>query len=319
MRKGLILTVLLVAIIIHFVKAQTELEAGEISLQITPIVLENVSDYTKTPKLIGLFGNHSYLMISWNAYYYGGGENDIAVLCYLNCFNLTNEDLTSSCNGIQNCSYIGLPGIRSCTILNPNYLYNQTNTVACKFYNPYSDIVYNSSEGKPYIARNFSVINYTMKISTVKVTVGEEFSFPIKITNYGLLESAYVVNLSTFASNVIIKDGYSSTDSITYGETTTVYPKILFLVVPKDKGASFILRSRSLEDRFYCSEESNSDCSYLNNHNTNGICIENSCYKERTFWIEVGKMALPDFSFYQVLLLLPLFVATYIFISREKK
>lgn len=319
MRKDLILTVLLVVVIIHFVKAQTELEAGEISLQITPIALENVSDYTKTPKIIGLFGNHSYLMISWNAYYYGGVENDIAVLCYLNCFNLSDSDLTSSCNGIQNCSYIGLPGIRSCTILNPNYLYNQTNTVACKFYNPQNPSVVYVYQGKPYIARNFSVINYTMKISTVKVIVGEEFSFPIKITNYGLLESVYEVNLSTFASNVIIKDGHSSTDSITYGETTTVYPKILFLVVPKDEGASFILRSRSLEDRFYCSEGSNSDCSYLNNYNTNGICIENSCYKERTFWIEVGKMALPDFSLYQVLVLLPLFVATYIFISREKK
>ena len=314
MRKGLILAVLLVAIIIHFVKAQTELEAGEISLQITPIVLENVSDYTKTPKLIGLFGNQSYLMISWNAYYYGGVENDIAVLCYLNCFNLTNEDLTSSCNGIQNCSYIGLPGIRSCTILNPNYLYNQTNTVACKFYNPYSDIVYNSSEGKPYIARNFSVINYTMKISTVKVTVGEEFSFPIKITNYGLLESVYEVNLTPLTSNVNVKDGYTTTDSITYGETTTTYPKILFLVA---QNANFKLRSRSFEDRFYCL--SNNDCSYLNEYSTNGICIENSCYKERTFQIEAGKMALPDFSFYQVLLLLPFFVATYIFISKGKK
>ena len=312
MRKVFVLTVLLAAVIINFVNAETELQPGESSLQISPIVLENVSDYTKVPKLIGLFGNQSYLMISWNAYYYKGLENDIAVLCYLNCFNLTDEDLTSSCNGIQNCSYIGLPGMRSCTILDPNYLYNQTNTVACKFYNPQNPSLVYTYQGKPYVARNFSVINYTMKLSTVKVTVGEEFSFPIKITNYGLLESAYEVNLTPLTSNVIVEEGYTTTDSITYGETATVYPKILFLVA---QNANFRVRSKSIEDRFHCS--SNDDCSYLNDYNTNGICVENSCYMERTFQIEAGKMALPDFSFYQVLLLLPLFALTYIFISKE--
>ena len=298
--------------LLPLVNAQVTLLPGETQFEVAPLILTPVEDYTKTQQLIGIFGDPYYLMISWNASYLDALERDIGVICYLNCFNLSDEDLLLSCSGIQNCSYVGLPGMRSCTIIEPNYLYNQTNNIACKFYDPANPSVIYTYENKPYIARNFSLINFSMRISIGVVNVGEKITLPIKITNYGLFESAYTTNLTSLTWNVIVKNNFQTSDRITYGESTSTLPQILFFV---EQNANFKLLSNSTEDRFYCSVDE--DCSYLDEDGINGVCIGNSCYKEYLFQIRAEKMALSDFNFHQIFIFLPLFLIGYIFILKK--
>lgn len=318
MRKFLLFLIFLL-IFIQLSESQTQLLPGETIIEIVPINLTKVDDYTREPQLIGLFGNISYLLISWNANYSWGLERDIGVICYLNCPNLTNEDITVTCAGIQNCTYVGLPGLRRCAILSPNYFYDQSNTVACKFYDPADPtILFITREGKPYIQRNFDAMKYDIEVTPVKVSVGETFLLPIKITNFGLLESFYQTSINTLQPNVLIEDKLLNTGSISYGESTATYPKIRFLTADT---AIFTILVNSSSDLYYCKFSGfYEECQYLKEDNVNGICLSNRCHKIiEDLAIEAGEVSLSDFSILQLLLALPIVCVIYIFILKRAR
>lgn len=282
---------------------------GSATLHVVPeeIVVEPPPpevDYTGMKSILALQGTHAYLIIRWNAYYSPPKEKSIQVDCFLNCENLPGpgEDLVEACKGIQNCSYLGPTGEKGCTIENPEYEYTKTNTVACRFLDPEWGSVYvDPQTGNEYVLREFDVIKFFISLQPVKVTVGEAFTFPIQVVNFGLLESAYGVNITTLQPNVLISKPQAITEEISYGEVAAAYPEIRFLVEQK---AKFDILVNSTADRFECFNDA--QCSHFAEDAVKAKCVNHACHKHIELAIDSGHASLSDFAAWQLFLLAPL-------------
>jgi|GEM_PF-6402084 len=296
-------------LILNVTKAQIPLPPGSTAFEVSSIILTPVDDYTLTKQKIGLIGNKTYLLIAWNATYERGLEREIRVNCFLNCENPLN---LTTCKEKQNCSYSGLAGYAECSILSPKYFYNQSNWITCYFYDPLIPEV-NLTQ-----AREFKVINYSLNFQIEKLTfnLGEKQTLPISLTNFGLLESDFTVNVSLVGKypTILIFENYTQTEKVKYGQTALAYPQIVFL---SDEEAIFLVQARNNQDEFKC--EKDNDCSYLNQDGIKGVCWKNQCWKQTPLTIKAGKLVLNDFSIYQILILIIFTFPTFYLIQKRFK
>lgn len=290
--------------------AQTTLEPAETTFTIGTIILEPLpsgEDFTGWVGVpmeyrgIALTGDLNYLKIKWNARYIGE-EKDIGVLCYLNCPN-PSPPIQESCEGYQNCSYLGPTGKRLCAIEKPEYHFTQINNVTCKFYDPSNP----SIEFLPYPNRTFYSIKFDLGAEPATIIVGETFSLQINVKSLGLLISSFTVNLSLMPSPfnppLIIENPLTKTEDLGYAQIGSVFPKVTFLASGK---ANFEIYSKSnIEpvENFDVSCSRKEDCKFFD-LGYGYDCIESRCWARYELEINSGKKSLPGLNFLSIIQIL---------------
>ncbi len=154
---------------------------------------------------IRLIGNRKYLNIFWKSGYFEGERKEIAIKCFLNCFN-PGDDIESNCAGYQNCTSIALAFTQAaCTIQDPQYNFENLNLIMCKLFDPsFPDV-----EFKPYPNTTFWTLNFSLlPIKNITSTVGSSIVLPLTIKNLGLLDDTYEINITplTNPNFISIKD-----------------------------------------------------------------------------------------------------------------
>jgi hypothetical protein len=302
-----ILILLFLILFFPLVFAQVALQPAEVNFTVTTIILEPLAtteDFTGTSQILGLQGDLNYLNIRWNARYYTEEERDIGVWCYLNCPNVSSP-IQVNCKDYQNCTYLGPTGEHSCSISFPNYLFTQINNVTCKFYDPENPEI----EYLPYPNRTFYPIKFDLSAEPATITLGEPFTLSINVKSFGLLISNFTVNTSLIPSPeappVIIENPLASTESIVYGQTGSVFPKITFLATGK---ATFEIYSKSNIEpvpNFDTSCNLREDCQFFD-LGYGYDCIDQRCWARYELQINAGKKSLSEFEifgFIQILLI----------------
>jgi hypothetical protein len=310
MRILILLLTFLVLVGIAF--SQIPLQPGETTFTVGSIVLNPLppeEDYTGTAQYLGLTGDLNYLIIKWNAYYYTGEEKDIGVWCYLNCPNPV-PPIDVNCAGYQNCTKIVPPGKYSCSIDSPKYNFKTINNVTCRFYDPSNP----SLEYLFYPNRTFYSIKFQTSVSPVTITVGEPFTLPINVQNFGLLKSSFTTNISfvpsAFSPPVVIENSVSSTEEISYSQIASTFPRVTFLA---SGNANFEIYSKSNIEpvpNFNTACNNNADCP-----NFAPYCINNRCWAKQMLTISAGKKSLPEFDFLGIIFILA--IATILFILKQ--
>jgi hypothetical protein len=281
--------------------SQTTLQPGEATFTVGSVVLKPLpteEDYTGAAQFLGLAGDLNYLNIRWNAYYYTGEERDIGVWCYLNCPNPVSP-INVNCKDYQNCTYLGPSGKHSCSIYLPKYNFKNINNVTCRFYDPSNP----SIEYLPYPNRTFYSIKFETSVSPVTITVGDPFTLPINVQNFGLLKSSFTTNISfipsAFSPPVLIENPFSSTEEISYNQIASTFPRITFLATGN---ANFEIYSKSNIEpvpNFNTACNSNADCPAFAPY-----CVNNRCWAKQMVTISAGKKSLPEFDFFGIIFIL---------------
>lgn len=294
--------------------AQILLPPTETEFTILPIILTPVQpsqpgssgdplgdsrgDFTGTSQLIALRGDFDYLSIRWNANYIDKSERNIGVRCYLNCPN-PGDDIDANCGDFQKCDYLGLVGPRSCAIPNPDYKVDlppkETNTVACKFYDPAAPSV----EFLPYPTRTFRPIDFSLSLSEVTATVGQAFNFPISVIPTGLIPGAYTFKVTELSqpNALFVERNIGFTEKLGYGQPGRFSPKITYLIA---KPTNLEVLANANSDPIACSEDAK--CGYLGSSK----CVDNKCWKKIDARLNAGKASLPEFDafgFLQIMLI----------------
>lgn len=258
--------------------------------------------------VLRLTGDLDYLTIEWDVYYIDENgeiiEGTIGVECYLNCPDPNKiwpgeelPNITKSCEGYQECTYLGDTGEYGCSILNPNYLFNTTNNVTCNFYDPgYSDVPCLDPDTGEYLNRNFWSINFDVYAVDLSVPLGETFN-PVRIKNFGLLNSIYTINITTYEPSdiVYIENGVSSTDSTPYGHIAE--PNTSQRITVRVAGSYHfkILVKSNIEPTnpmFNVSCSGGKPCpSFFGDVE----CIPDRCWKKMDITISSGLASLPEF------------------------
>jgi hypothetical protein len=169
---------------------ETPLQPGEVHFNIPPIIV-NRSE-------INLTANATHLSIYYEAYYLDMSQNEIGVICFLNC-----DKGYEVCSGqAQNCSVLSKPGKGVCSILNPKFTsLTSSNNVSCTFYHP---VYLEYTRGVAYLNATFVPIEFSIWASNYSSIVGEEFNLLLYIKNSGLFPDSYSVTMFTDPTKIFI-------------------------------------------------------------------------------------------------------------------
>ena len=245
-----------------------QLKKGEATFIVSSIALYPVNDYTNTKQDLGLFGSREYLNVFWDAMYSPTNTDPIEAKCWLNCPYTDNIEV--KCQGYQNCTYIGSTGKAACTIEKPVYKYTVKNNVTCIFYDPNSPEVV-----LPYAARNVLPLDFSLVTGGGSYSVGQTITWRVSVISHSLLESGYTINVTSYKPNIVyVQDGYGNTNSIVYGETGIIYPKLTFITFGT---TTLEVLARPVEDPTMCTVKSN--CPSVV-YGTNPVCLNGVCWKE---------------------------------------
>ena len=290
-----------------------ELSNGTESITVQHIILTPVPS---RPGLIvqniSVSGDFNYLNVFWNATYVPTSTNRIGVNCYLNCPNFTG-DLDSQCSGYKNCSYVGNQGLASCSIQSPNYTFGFVkNNVTCKFFDPDTNInFFLPDEKNP--AASFAPLNFTPYVSGLSAVVGKRVSWKISVTNLGLLNDNYTVNITDLPNWVIVNPSILNTSTVAYSELTSVYPEVFFI---NTGSGNIAVLFTSNTDSFVCSHDNHdNNCTGL----PNSQCINNKCTVILTVGVKSQFNSLPDFDLFGLLIIVILSSSIFSFIIFRKK
>lgn len=287
-----------------------ELSNGTESITVQRIILTPVPS---RPGLIvqniSVSGDFNYLNVFWNATYVPTSTNRIGVNCYLNCPNFTG-DLDSQCSGYKNCSYVGNQGLASCSIQSPNYTFGFVkNNVTCKFFDPDTNINFTLPNGENP-AVSFAPLNFTPYVSGLSAVVGKRVSWKISVTNLGLLNDNYTVNITDLPNWVIVNPSILNTSTVAYSELTSVYPEVFFI---NTGSGNIAVLFTSNTDSFVCSDHNN--CTGL----PNSQCINNKCTVILPVVLKSQFNSLPDFDLFGLLIIVILSSSIFSFIIFRKK
>jgi hypothetical protein len=173
------------------------------------------------------------------------------------------------------------------------------NNVTCRFFDPSNP----SLEYLPYPNRTFYSIKFETLVSPVTITVGEFFTLPINVQNFGLLKSSFTTNISfipsPFSPPVVIENPVSSTEEIYYSQIASTFPRIVFLATGN---ANFEIYSKSNIEpvsNFNTACNNNADCPDFAPY-----CINNRCWAKQMITISAGKKSLPEFDFSGIIFIL---------------
>ncbi len=328
-----ILAVIAFLILLPLAASQIILPLAETQFTIGPIVLAPIppspgssgpggnvigpslpfADFTGTTQILVLRGDLDYLRVGWNAAYVDNAERNIGARCYLNCPNPGN-DIDANCAAFQKCEYVGLVGPRSCLISNPKYELKlppmETNTVTCKFYDPLNPSV----PFKPYPKRTFRPIDYSLSVSPITATVGDQFSFPLSVVSVGLLASAYTFSVTELSepNSLTIDRTIGNTENLDYGVAGRFTPKMISLFA---KVTNLEILANANSDPVACSIDA--DCSYLGD----GKCVVSQgtgrCWKKLDIQLKAGNASLPDFDIFGFLQIMVLSTVVLILVRRK--
>ena len=309
------------------------LQPGETQFFISPIIIcptppgcgiapPVFTDFTETPQYMVLRGDFDHLDIGWDVKYFDNSERDIEVLCFLNCPNPGNN-INVNCAGLQNCNYLGLTGPRSCTIPNPNYIVNlppgNVNNVTCKFYDPQNkDSTGKPLEYLPYPVRTFRPIDYSISVSPITTTVGDEFNFPLSVIPLGLIPSTYSFNLTELSlPNVLsIERNLGVSEKLGYGRPGRFSPRVNYLVAKPTTIQNLVTGNA---DPITCAADGG--CSYLG---SDARCVipaagPGKCWKKLDLQLKSGNASLPEFDIFGFLQILFLSTAVLFLINFKKR
>jgi hypothetical protein len=316
-----LISILFVFMVIPISLSQTcpsgcELGNGTESITLQRIILTRIPS---RPGLvvqdISVSGDFNYLNVFWNATYIPPGTNRIGVNCYLNCHNFTG-DLDLQCSGYKNCSYIGNQGLASCSIQSPNYIFGFVkNNVTCKFFDPDNNINFLlPNEENPDVGKNpavnFTPLNFTPYVSNISTVVGKRVSWKISVTNLGLLNDNYTVNITDLPNWIIVNPSILNTSTVAYSELTSVYPEVFFI---NADSANIVILFTSNTDNFVCSQPN--DCQGL----PNSQCINNKCTVVFSVQVKSQFNSLPDFDLFGLLIIVIVSSSVFSFIIFRKK
>jgi hypothetical protein len=307
-----LILILFVFMVIPISLSETTLHEGTESITVQRIILTPVPS---RPGLIvqniSVSGDFNYLNVFWNATYIPTSTNRIGVNCYLNCPNFTG-DLDSQCSGYKNCSYIGNQGLASCSIQSPNYIFGFVkNNVTCKFFDPDTNInFFLTNEKNPAVS--FAPLNFTPYVSGLSAVVGKRVSWKISVTNLGLLNDNYTVNITGLPNWIIVNPSILNTSTVAYSELTSVYPEVFFINTGSGNIAVFFT---SNTDSFVCSPSQNNNCTGL----PNSQCINNKCTVILPVVLKSQFNSLPDFDLLGLLIIVILSSSIFSFIIFRKK
>ncbi len=302
---------LLVFVLFLIVPAQAQivLTPGTTEIFVTSIVLEPVDpsyEYTRTRQYVALQGDMERLRLTFSVRYFDYEQRDIGANCWLNCPYTVN--ISVNCTGYQVCSFIGLPGIRVCEFVAPNYNLTQENSVICRFYDPQAPSV----EYLPYPNRTFYVYNYGLNISSyVRSKVGQPIDYYARVINLGLIQDSYTTNLSLLTGGVRKADvspAIRVSDTVSYGTPALN----LHRIIPLADGEIYLgLYTKSNNLPYTC--YSDSDCSFLGN----ALCIQNACWKFNQITVSTTALSLPEYGLQEYLALVFLSFLAFVFAKKK--
>lgn len=285
------------------------LKEGTIEFEILGVIIPPLSsnqDFTGMSQNLALDGDLSYLNIKWNAYYSDYIDRSIGVSCYINCPN-PGDDIDNNCAAYRNstnyCNYTAITGYGFCTIVNPNYLYNnKLNNVTCSFFNPAIPNV----KFLPYLNRTFYPIKFEIfTASNGTVTVGQPLVIGLNVISRGLIPTNFTSNVTIMPNQKgqilgSVENAVSSTPQLRYNQIGKLNPKVTFF--SSDKTNVKVL-TRAVVDPVICYSDGN--CG------TDSECVDNRCWKKNIIPFNADRASLPDFTllgFMQIMLLSSLIV-----------
>lgn len=302
-------------------EAQTQLGPGMAGFQVTPVILEDVpfdegqycgnpKDTATVNKKLALVGDADFLNVRWKVRDPQGAERQIGTQCWLNCpANSTGIITTPSlCNGYQVCNFTGPTGDHACSIQQPQYRYNDNNTVICRFY----DVV-DYGQGLESPNRTFRLVDMEVSVPPLTITVGSETTLPVSVKSFGILENSYLTNTSALndAYLVSVKNAVGTTSPAKCGEVVQSYPSILFLAASR---LPFSILTHNQLDNTVCSADD--ECNYLDSQGVDGACVNSMCWEDTQVNLEAGLASLPDFPFHLVFVIFGL-AAAVVFAGRR--
>ena len=261
--------------------SQITLIPATTTFSLESIILDEVAK----GEYLSVSGDLKYLNIKFIARWSDNNPSrKIGVTCYLNCWN-PDKDIRSFCKGYQNATVEVYPGEGYVTIPNPKYNLTGENIVYCLFFVPeYSDVQY-----FPYPNKTFVASGLRIDIPpSLKIDAGETLLLQIKVTNVGIFEENFVVNVtpeSRLSPLIVIEDPYLTTRVLKPNDWEDIYSRVVFL---ESGSRNIFVRGRS-NTTVSCSLDS--DCSFLEK----GKCIDNVCFYEEVVSIEAKMLSMPEY------------------------
>ena len=247
---------------------------------------------------LGFNGAQNTLTVIWNA-----STSTGQTLGYkLNVSCILNDTYTLKCEK-NNIDF----GINSCDINVGAYNYKNLNTVKCTF------ILANNNLINGTFNRSFQPLAFQVEIpSELGATVGKEIPLEVRVTNYGLLKTAYTINISADSSSVYIEQPILTTEEIKHGETVENQTTISFLTATETNIDVF---TRPTSPEISC------DCPNYRLFFDDGVCVSNICWTKKSISIKVGSMSLPEYGVGGLLqlMIISTIVFTAAIIARKKK
>lgn len=303
MRSLALLSFALVVLISSSVAfAETVLNSGSGDFEVRPIILQDTiyqeGDYCGNPNnqstmnfKLGLKSSPGFLNIRWVAEDPAGIERNLGVDCWMNCPASVDaiEGNPSICNGYQSCTFNGPTGEHACSIIDPQYLFDADNRVACRFYD-----LLDPSLSLEVPERVFRTVDFDIQTSPVTITVGSETNLPVTVKSFSALQTHFTNNMTVLNNEdglVLTENAVADTEQVTCGQTTQTIPSLNFLVA---KSTTLSILVHESADGKACTF--NLECSYLDNGPYTGVCQSNVCWKRLDVNVNAGALSLSEYN-----------------------